>query len=139
MPRHHYKILEKDKKIDQTEKDVKIDLILLNNQLGDIFSCEDKPANASEADIQADVKKAKEFREKRLLYLQSLLPHSSNIKHIEVISSQFRGLKPNVYASRMTEEGTIVYYVKAEAVIPTTSPPICHKLQTLSSLLCHYK
>ncbi|CAO0792965.1 unnamed protein product [Mucor circinelloides] len=44
----------------------------------------------------SDIKKAKEFREKRLLYIQSLLPHPSNIKYIEVISSQFHGLKLTV-------------------------------------------
>lgn len=37
--------------------------------LGDIFLCEDKPTDATEADAQADIKKAKELREKRLLYI----------------------------------------------------------------------
>lgn len=39
-----------------------------------IFSCEDKPANATEAEVQADITKAKKFREKCLLYIQTLPP-----------------------------------------------------------------
>ncbi|CEG64737.1 hypothetical protein RMATCC62417_01659 [Rhizopus microsporus] len=131
------KYLRKTKKIDQNEKDVKIDLILFNNQLGDIFSCEDKPTNATEADVQSDIKKAKEFREKRLLYIQSLLPHPSNIKHIEVISSQFHGLKLTVYGSKMTEEGTIIHYQKTKALIPTAPAHMsqaAHFLLTVMSL-----
>lgn len=110
---------EKIRKIGQNEKDVKIDFILFNNQLGDIFSCEDKPSNATEADVQSDIEKAKNFREKRLLYIQLLFPHPSNIKYIEVISSQFHGLKLIVYCSKMTEEGTIIHYQKTKAQIPT--------------------
>lgn len=43
---------------------MKVDLILYNDQLGDVSSCEDKPTNATDADIRADVKKVKELREK---------------------------------------------------------------------------
>ncbi|KAG0757902.1 hypothetical protein G6F62_008661 [Rhizopus arrhizus] len=131
------KYLRKTKKIDQNEKNVKIDLILFNNQLGDIFSCEDKPTNATEADVRSDIKKAKEFCEKRLLYIQSLLPYPSNIKHIEVISSQFHGLKLTVYGSKMTEEETIIHYQKTKALIPTAPAHMsqaAHFLLTVMSL-----
>lgn len=85
-----------------------------------IFSCEDKPANATEAEVQADITKAKKFREKCLLYIQTLPPHPSNIKHIEVISSQFHRLTLTRYGSKMTESGTIIHYQKSTATIPTT-------------------
>lgn len=63
---------KKTKQIDQG--DVKVDFLLVNNQLMGIFSCEDKPANATEAEVQADITKAKKFREKCLLYIQTLPP-----------------------------------------------------------------
>lgn len=85
------KYLKKMKNVDNDEKDVKVDLILFNNQLGDIFSCEDKLAEAKEVDIEADIRKAKDLREKRLLYIESFLPLPSLISFVEVISSQFYG------------------------------------------------
>lgn len=45
------KYLRKTKKIPHDEKDTKVDSILFNSQLGDIFSWEDKPAVAKEADV----------------------------------------------------------------------------------------
>lgn len=122
-----------------------------------IFSCENKPTDATEAEaclqaqpesqaevlakvqvkvqaeVQADAKKAKELPEKRLIYIQSLLPHPSNIKYIEVISSQFYGLKLIVYGSKMTEKGNIIHYQKkTKAAIPTSLP---HMLQAAHFLL----
>lgn len=47
-------------------------------------------------------------------------PHPSNIKHIEVISSQFHRLTLTRYGSKMTESGTIIHYQKSTATIPTT-------------------
>lgn len=67
------KYLRKIKQIPDDEKDVKVDLILFNSQLGDNFSCEDKLAVAKETDVQADIKKGKELREKRLIYIKSVL------------------------------------------------------------------
>jgi hypothetical protein len=90
------KYLKKMKQITSDEKDVKVDLILFNSQLSDIFSCEDKPA---EADVEADIKKAKDLRQKRLLYIKSILPHPSLINTVEVISSLFYGLSCNIEIS----------------------------------------
>lgn len=124
------------KQIASDEKDVKVDLILFNTQLGDIFSCEDKPAEAKEADVEADIKKAKELRQKRLLYIKSILPHPSLINSVEVISSQFWGLSLTIYGSRMTEKGTIIHYQKGVASLsPTFSmPEVAHFLLIVMSL-----
>lgn len=130
------KYLRKIKQISNDEKDVKVDWILFNSQLGDIFSCEDKPAVAKEADVQADIKKGKELREKRLIYIKSILPHESLISSIEVTSAQFYGLSLTIYGSRMTNQGAIIHYQKAVANLPTAfSPPeIAHFLLTVMSL-----
>ncbi|KAL9554637.1 hypothetical protein MBANPS3_002720, partial [Mucor bainieri] len=126
----------KIKQIPNDEKDVKVDLILFNNQLGDIFSCEDKPAVSKEADVQADIKKGKDLREKRLIYIKSILPHESLISSIEVASAQFYGLFLTIYGSRMTNQGAIIHYQKAVANLPIAfSPPeIAHSLLTVMSL-----
>ncbi|KAG1448620.1 hypothetical protein G6F56_008890 [Rhizopus delemar] len=130
------KYLRKIKQIPNDEKGVKVDLILFNSQLGDIFSCEDKPAVAKEADVQADIKKGKDLREKRLIYIKSILPHESLISSIEVTSAQFYGLSLTIYGSRMTNQGAIIHYQKAVANLPTAfSPPeIAHFLLTVMSL-----
>lgn len=124
------------KQITSDEKDVKVDLILFNNQLGDIFSCEDKPAEATEADVEADIKKTKHLRQKCLLYIKSILPHPSLINTVEVISSQFYGLSLTIYGSRMTESGTIIHYQKGVASLsPVFSmPEVAHFLLTVMSL-----
>lgn len=130
------KYLKKMKQIASDEKDVKVDLILFNTQLGDIFSCEDKPAEAKEAEVEADIKKAKDLRQKRLLYIKSILPHPSLINSVEVISSQFYGLSLTIYGSRMTEKGTIIHYQKGVASLPPTfsMPEVAHFLLTVMSL-----
>lgn len=119
------KYLKKIKQVASNEKDVKVDLILYNNQLGDIFSCKDKPAEATEADVEAGIMKGTKLREKRLLFIKSILPHDSLISSVEVTSAQFYGLSLTVYGSRMTKEGAIVHYQKAVASLPIafTPPP----------------
>ncbi|KAK4509612.1 uncharacterized protein ATC70_007965 [Mucor velutinosus] len=131
------KYLRKTRQIDQREKDAKIDMILFNDQLEDIFCCEDKPAEAKEADVEADLNKARFLREKRLKYIQTLLPSPSCIKHIEVISPQFYGLVLTIHGSRMTENGTIIHYQKATATIPSQAsnmPQVAYFLLTVMSL-----
>ncbi|KAI9357738.1 hypothetical protein BD770DRAFT_321549, partial [Pilaira anomala] len=112
------KYLRKIKQIDGDEKDVKANLLLFNSQLGDVFSCEDKPTSATETEVEADLKKATNLREKRLKYIQSLLPYPSCIQHI-LISAQFHGLILTVYGSRMTKDGIIIHYQKSTATIPS--------------------
>lgn len=46
-----------------------------------------------------------------------MLPYSSCIQHIEVISAQFRGLVLTVYDSRMTKDKIIIHYLKRSATI----------------------
>lgn len=58
--------MRKTKQIDGDEKDVNIDLMVSNSQLGDVFSCEDKLASTTETEAEADIKKARDLREKRL-------------------------------------------------------------------------
>ncbi|KAG1050272.1 hypothetical protein G6F43_007442 [Rhizopus delemar] len=84
--------LKKIKKIDNKEKDVKLDLILFNHSCGDMFTCEDKSESVSPGVVQEDFEKGNMLREKRLLYLQSIISYKSNIKHVEVLSAQFHGL-----------------------------------------------
>ncbi|KAI7892852.1 uncharacterized protein EV154DRAFT_503773 [Mucor mucedo] len=130
------KYLKKIKQIAKDEKDIKVDLILFNEQLGDIFSCEDKPADATEADVEIDLKKAKDLREKRLVYIKSILPHPSLINTVEVMSAQFHGLTLTIYGSRMTESGIIVHYKKGVASLPAvfSMPEVAHFLLTVMSL-----
>lgn len=111
-------------------------MILFNSQLGDIFSCKDNPAEAKEADVQADIKKGKDLLEKRLIYIKSILPHESLISSIGVTSAEFYGLSLTIYGSRMTNQGTIIHYQKAVANLPTAfSPPeIAHFMLTVMSL-----
>lgn len=53
------KYLEKMKQIASDEKDIKVDIILFNTQVSDIFSCDKKPAEqAKETDVKAYIKKA---------------------------------------------------------------------------------
>lgn len=52
------KYLKKMKKIDDTEKDCKVDLILFNHGYGDMFTCEDKRESASPGIVQNDLEKA---------------------------------------------------------------------------------
>lgn len=105
------KYLKKIKKIDNKEKDVKVDLILFNHGCGDMFTCEDKPESVSPGVVQDDFEKGNMLREKRLLYLQSIVPYKSNVKHIKVLSAQFHGLTLTIYGSKMTEVGDIIYMV----------------------------
>ncbi|KAG1138085.1 hypothetical protein G6F38_010821 [Rhizopus arrhizus] len=105
------KYLKKIKKIDNKEKDVKVDLILFNHGCGDMFTCEDKPESVSLGVVQDDFEKGNMLREKRLQYLQSIIPYKSNIKHIEVLSAQFHGLTLTIYGSKMTEVGDIIHMV----------------------------
>lgn len=131
------KFLKKTKQISEGEKEVKIDLILYNTQLGDIFTCEDKPTNATESEVDADIKKAKDLREKRLKYIQSLLSYPSGIEHIEVIHAQSYGLVLTIYGSKMTKDGIIVHYQKATAAIPSDAsnmPQVAYFLLTVMSL-----
>jgi hypothetical protein len=126
------------KKIENEEKDMKVDLILFNHGCGDMFTCEDKPASASEDAVQDDIQKANILREKRLLYLQSIMPYKSNIKRIEVLSAQFHGLTLTIYGSKVTEVGDIVHYQKARALIPVFPfghlPQAAHYFLTVLSL-----
>lgn len=130
------KYLRKMKQVACNEKDVRVDLILFNTQLGVIFSCEDKATEATETDVAADIKKAKDLREKRLIYIKSVLPHPSLIKFVEVISSQFWGLSLTIYGSRMTENGAIIHYQKGVASLPPTfsMSEVAHFLLTVMSL-----
>ncbi|KAL9536737.1 hypothetical protein MBANPS3_012407 [Mucor bainieri] len=132
------KFLRKTRLINQNEKDAKVDMILFNDKLGDIFCCEDKPADAKIADVEADLAKARDLREKRLKYIQATLPFPSCIKYIEVLSAQFYGLLLTVYGSRMTDDGVIVHYQKATATIPSQATfnmtEIAHFLLTVMSL-----
>ncbi|KAG0782262.1 hypothetical protein G6F16_005759 [Rhizopus arrhizus] len=105
------KYLKKIKKIDNKEKDVKLDLILFNHSCGDMFTCEDKPESVSPGVVQDDFEKGNMLREKRLLYLQSIVPYKANVKHIKVLSAQFHGLTLTIYGSKMTEVGDIIYMV----------------------------
>lgn len=132
------KYLKKMKKIDGTEKDCKVDLILFNHGYGDMFTCEDKCESAMPGAVQNDFEKGNKLREKRLLYLKSIIPYKSNINHIEVLSAQFHGLTLTIYGSKMTEIGDIVHYQKANASIPASPfnhlPQAAHYLLTVLSL-----
>ncbi|KAG2232271.1 hypothetical protein INT48_001556 [Thamnidium elegans] len=76
------KYLKKMKKIDDTEKDCEVDLILFNHGYGDMFTREDKCESALLGAVQNDFEKGNNLREKRLLYLKSIIPYKSNINHI---------------------------------------------------------
>lgn len=132
------KYLKKIKKIDNKEKDVKVDLILFNHSCGDMFTCEDKSESVSPGVVQEDFEKGNMLREKRLLYLQSIISYKSNIKHVEVLSAQFHGLTLTIYGSKMTEIGDIIHYQKARAMIPVSSfdhlSQAAHYLLTVLSL-----
>ncbi|KAI9343669.1 hypothetical protein BD770DRAFT_397985 [Pilaira anomala] len=132
------KYLKKMKKIDGTEKDCRVDLILFNHGYGDMFTCEDKCESAMPGAVQNDIEKGNKLREKRLLYLKSIIPYKSNINHIEVLSAQFHGLTLTIYGSKMTESGDIIHYQKANASIPTSPfnhlPQAAHYLLTVLSL-----
>ncbi|KAI8883881.1 hypothetical protein K501DRAFT_248809 [Backusella circina FSU 941] len=132
------KYLKKIKKIDDKEKDCKMDLILFNHGCGDMFTCEDKCESVSPGVVQNDFEKGSKLREKRLLYLKSIIPYKSNINHIEVLSAQFHGLTLTIYGSKMTEIGDIIHYQKAKASIPTSPfnhlPQAAHYLLTVLSL-----
>lgn len=127
------KYLKKIKKIDEKEKDCKVDLILFNRGCDDMFTCEDKSESVPHAAVQEDLEKAIKLREKRLLCLESIMPYKSNMKFIEVLSAQFHGLTLTVYGSQMTELGDMVHYQKARASIP--SSPLNHLPQTAHYLL----
>lgn len=98
-----------------------------------MFTCKDKSESVPHAAVQADLEKAIKLREKRLLYLKSIIPYKSNMKFIEVLSAQFYGLTLTVYSSQMTELGDVVHYQKAKASIP--SSPFNHLPQTAHYLL----
>ena len=104
------KYLKKMNKIDANGKDVKVDLLLFNNDCGDIFACEDRPLDSAKCAVKADIRKGQELSEKRLMHIQSLLPLDCLITNIEVISAQFYGLNLMVYGSRITEFGDYIYY-----------------------------
>ncbi|KAL9551524.1 hypothetical protein MBANPS3_004221 [Mucor bainieri] len=128
----------KKMKIDDKEKDCKVDLILYNHDCGDMFTCEDKCESVSPGAVQDDFEKGSKLREKRLLYLESIIPYRSCISHIEVLSAQFHGLTLTVYGSKMTEIGDIIHYQKAKASIPRSPfnhlPQAAHYLLTVLSL-----
>jgi hypothetical protein len=119
-------------------KDVKVDLILFNRGHGDMFTCEDKPEDASEGAVQADIEKANKLREKRLLYLKPIVTYPLNVEHIEVLSAQFHGLTLTIYGSKITEYGDIIHYQKAKAqILPSPLhhlPQVAHFLLTVLSL-----
>ncbi|RCI05842.1 hypothetical protein CU098_012750 [Rhizopus stolonifer] len=98
-----------------------------------MFTCEDKCESVSPGVVQDDFKKGNKLREKRLLYLKSIIPYKSNINHIEVLSAQFHGLTLTTYGSKMTEIGDIIHYQKAKASISTS--PFNHLPQTARYLL----
>ncbi|KAI9013764.1 hypothetical protein CLU79DRAFT_890438 [Phycomyces nitens] len=127
------KYLKKMKKIDDTEKYCKVDLILFNHAYGDMFTCEDKCESAFLGAVQNDLEKGNRLREKRLLYLKSIIPYKSNINHIDVSSAQFHGLTLTIYGSKITEIGDIIHYQKANASIPTS--PFNRLLQAAHYLL----
>lgn len=52
---------KKIKKIEEKEKEVKVDLLLFTKVYGDIFAYEYKPTDASENDIQSDVRKRQQL------------------------------------------------------------------------------
>lgn len=86
------------KPIDQ--EDVRLDFPLGNNQLMTNFSCENKPTDTTEAEtqaevqakVQADVKKSKELREKRLIYIQFLLPHHQTSSTLKLLAHSSKAL-----------------------------------------------
>ncbi|KAI7896543.1 uncharacterized protein EV154DRAFT_491372 [Mucor mucedo] len=122
------KYLKKMGKIDETEKDWKVDLILFNHGYGDMFTYEDKCGSAGPSTVHND----------RLLYLKSIILYKSNIRHIEVLSAQFYGLSLTIYRSKMAEMDDIIHYQKAYASIPISPlnhlPQISHYLLTVLSL-----
>ncbi|KAL1934062.1 hypothetical protein VTP01DRAFT_6244 [Rhizomucor pusillus] len=63
IQRHQTPEIKKIKKIEEKEKEVKVDLLLFTKVYGDIFAYEYKPTDASENDIQSDVRK----RQQRLI------------------------------------------------------------------------
>lgn len=63
------KYLKKIKKIDNKEKDVKVDLILFNHGSGDMFTCEDKSESVSPGVVQDDFEKGNMLREKTITVL----------------------------------------------------------------------
>jgi hypothetical protein len=81
------KYLKKIKKIDENVKGCRVDLILFNHGYGDMFTCEDKCESVSPGIVKSDFEKGNKLREKRLLYLKSIVPYKSNINHIEVFIS----------------------------------------------------
>lgn len=103
-----------------------------------MFTCEDKSESVSPGVVQDDFEKGNTLRGKRLLYLQSIVPYKSNVKHIEVLSAQFHGLTLTIYGSKMTEVGDIIHYQKASATIPASPfghlPQVAHYLLTVLSL-----
>ena len=107
------------KKIDEKEKDVKVDLLVFNKHYGDIFTCEDKPVDTPGKDLLDDKHKGQKLAEKRLLHIQALLPYPCMIESIEVLSAQFHGLTLIVYGSKMTKNGDFIHYQKCEAAVPT--------------------
>lgn len=110
-----------------------MDLILFNCGCDDMFTCKDKSESVPHAAVQEDLEKAIKLREKRLLYLESIMPYKSNMKFIEVLSAQFHELTLTVYGSQMTILGDMVHYQKARASIP--SSPLNHLPQTAHCLL----
>ena len=132
------KYLKKIKKIDDKEKYCKVDLISYNHGCGDMFTCEDKCESVLPGVVQDDFEKGNKLREKRLLYLKSIIPYKSNINHFEVLSAQFYGMTLTIYGSKMAEIGDIIHYQKAKASIPTSPfnhlPQAAHCLLTVLSL-----
>ncbi|KAI7892850.1 uncharacterized protein EV154DRAFT_479942 [Mucor mucedo] len=126
--------------------------IICNDQLGDIFSCEDKPGEATEAYVEVDIKEVKHrfarsvsymsrtvspeaspifqapFRQKRLLYVKHRFARS-----VSYISSPFFIIHHCYIPLRMTESGTIVHYKKGVASLPAvfSMPEVAHFLLTV--------
>lgn len=102
-----------------------------------MFTCEDKAGSVSEGVVQDDIEKGNTLREKRLLYLKSIILYESNINYIEVLSAQFYGLTLTIYGSKMTELGDIIHCPKAKAMVPASLdrlPQAAHFLLTTLSL-----
>jgi hypothetical protein len=115
------KALKKIKAIPTNAKDMKVDLLYHNKcDLGDVFSCEDKSASATEADIEADIEKGRKLREMTLYYWSNILPSPICIEELEVFSGQFFGLNFTLYGSKMFKDGNIIHYQKAKASIPSS-------------------
>jgi hypothetical protein len=77
------KSLKKIKKLNQSAKDVKVDLLCYTSYYGDIFSCEDKADDATDAQVDVDVNKLTNLRVKILQYWREILPIPTAINQLK--------------------------------------------------------